>query len=840
MAEPIELPIENDGAGKVELQPIETEMETSYLDYAMSVIVSRALPDVRDGLKPIHRRILYAMNNMGLRHTAKYRKSATVVGEVMGNFHPHGDAAIYESLARMAQSWSLRYMLIDGQGNFGSPDGDHPAAMRYTEAKMTAISNELLADIDKDTVDFMPNFDGRQQEPKVLPAKLPNLLINGQMGIAVGMATNIPPHNLREVVDAIVYIIDHPEATVDDLMGIVLGPDFPTGGVIFADDSIRQAYGTGKGGIVMRAVAEIETGKKDDERIVITELPYQVSPAGLQEKIAELVQTKRVVGIGDVRNESDKSGLRVVIELKRDAYPKKILNQLYKLTPMQTPFHVNMLALVDGIQPRVLNLEMILRYYLDHRKIVVRRRTEFELRRARERAHILEGLKTALDHIDEVISIIRGSATKEIAAVNLTQKYGLSEAQTKAILEMRLQTLAGLERQKIEEELAELVKLIARLEEILSAEANILKVIREELVALRDEYGDDRRTKIISGSVGKLSDEELVPNEQVIITLTKGGYIKRIPANTYKAQGRGGRGIVGMTTKEEDVVEHLVLTYNHDFIMFFTNRGRIFRLKGYEIPAALRTAKGQFTGNLLSLGPDEKVTAIVPLGKDSVGGKYLFMATTRGTVKKTSLADYENVRSTGMVAIKLDAGDELRWVQMTSGENEILISTSLAQAIRFKEADVRPMGRVTHGVRGMRLRTGDRVVGMDVVASDGQLLVVMENGYGKRTKVDQFPLHNRGGVGTKAGIVTSKTGQVIDVRAIQSLEDDLVVISSQGVVIRQAIKAIPVISRVTQGVRVMKLGDKDKVASVALVGETKLEESIQDDGGQTAIDDETA
>ena len=830
--------------GTVRIQKLENEMETSYLAYAMSVIISRALPDVRDGLKPVHRRILYVMNTLGLRHNAKYRKSAAVVGEVMGNYHPHGDSAIYDSMVRMAQDFSMRYPLVDGQGNFGSMDGDSAAAMRYTEARMQSITEELLFDIEKETVDFVPNYDGSKKQPSVLPAKLPNLLLNGQMGIAVGMATNIPPHNLTELIDGIVELIDNPEATLDDLMKHVKGPDFPTGGIMFGTDSIRQAYGTGKGSIVVRAVAVIEEDKKGNPSIVITEIPYAVNKSTLVEKIAELHKEKRIIGIADLRDESSQrgksksltGGVRIVIDLKKDSYPKKILNQLYKLTPLQSSFHVNMLALVDnGRQPRILSLEMMLREYLAHRKVVVRRRTEFELRKAKERAHILEGLKIALDHIDEVIATIRASQTTDDARVNLMEKFSLSELQARAILSMQLRTLAGLERKKIEDELAELLKLIAELEKILSSESEILRVIREELEEMKAKYGDERRTQIIGTELGKFSEEELVPNEQVIVTLTTGGYIKRIPSNTYKSQGRGGKGIMGMATKEEDVVEHLVLTQNHDFMLFFTNKGRVFRQKVYEIPAASRTAKGQAVPNLLQLAPGETVTSLVPFDAKT-DHLYLFMTTRLGTVKKTPLSDYANVRANGLIAIKLDDGDDLRWVKLTGGKDEIIISTALAQAIRFKEIEVRPMGRATRGVRGIRLRSGDTVVGMDVVRPGSELLVVMENGYGKRTKVDQFATHARGGMGIKAGVVTGKTGKAIDVRAITDATDDLVIVSIQGQIIRLRLEDISLIGRATQGVRIMRMNDEDKVASVALVSEIQLEGELESTSAEPVVD----
>jgi DNA gyrase subunit A len=807
--------------GSVRIQKLESEMEKSYLAYAMTVIIARALPDVRDGLKPVHRRILHVMNSQGLRHTAKFRKSATVVGDVMGNYHPHGDAAIYDAMARLAQDFSMRYMLVDGQGNFGSIDGDPPAAMRYTEARMQAITEELLGDIEKDTVDFRPNYDGSKREPVVLPAKLPNLLLNGQVGIAVGMATNIPPHNLTELIDAIVELIDNPQATLDDLLKHVKGPDFPTGGIIFGADSIRQAYGTGRGSIVVRAKAEITEDKKGNSHIVITEIPFAVNRSSLVEKLAEVIKDKRVVGISDLRDESSsrEGGTKIVLDLRKDSYPKKILNQLYKLTPLQSAFHVNMLALVDnGRQPRVLSLEMMLREYLKHRQVVVRRRTEFELRKATDRAHILEGLKIALDHIDEVIKTIRASRTSDEATTNLMKQFGLSELQAKAILAMQLRRLTGLERETIETELAELRKLIAELEKILASESEILRVIREELEELKAKYGDERRTQIVLGELGKFSEEELVPNEQVIVTLTNGGYIKRIPSNTYKSQGRGGKGVMGMTTKEEDVVEHLVLTQNHDFMLFFTNRGRVFRLKVYEVPAASRTAKGQSIVNVLQLAPGERVTSLVTFDAKTEH-QYLFMTTLNGTVKKTALSDYANVRANGLIAIKLDDGDELKWVKLTSGKDEVIISTALAQAIRFKESEVRPMGRATRGVRGIRLRKDDLVVGMDVVKAGMEMLVVMMNGYGKRTKVDQFATHARGGVGIKAGVVTTKTGKTVAVRGIERPEDEVVIVSIQGQVIRMPLADVSLIGRATQGVRMMRMNESDKVASVALVGE---------------------
>lgn len=803
--------------GLVAPQTIEGEMEKSYLDYAMSVIVSRALPDVRDGLKPVHRRILFAMNNLGLKHNVKFRKSATIVGEVLGKYHPHGDVAVYESMVRMAQDWVMRYRMVDGQGNFGSMDGDGAAAHRYTEARMTKYAEEMLLDIEKDTVDFMPNYDGSQFEPKVLPAKVPNLLLNGVQGIAVGMATNIPTHNLTEVVDAVLHLIDNPEAGVADLIKIIKGPDFPTGGVIFDDGSIAQAYGTGRGSITMRAVAEITEDQKGKERIIITEVPYQTNKASLVEKIAELVGAKKIVGISDLRDESGKEGVRVVIELKKDAYSGKILNQLYKMTPMQTAFHVNMLALVEGIQPRVLNIEMVLRYYLDHRQVVVRRRTEFELRKAEARAHILEGLKIALDEIDKVISTIRASANQEEARANLMTQFKLTEIQANAILAMQLRVLAGLERKRIEDEYLELQKLIKKLQEILSSAANILKVIRTELEEVKETYGDKRKTQIIKKAIGNFTEEDLIPDEEVVITHTKGNYIKRIIATEYRSQGRGGKGKMGMRTKEEDVVEHVVQARTHDTILFFTTLGRVFKLKVYEIPPASRIAKGQSIMNVLSLSPEESVTSLVAIQKDDPA-KYLFMTTNNGTVKKTSLSDFTNIRQSGIVAIKLDGGDKLSWVKKTTGEDNIIISTSNAQAIRFNEKDARPMGRATRGVRGIRLRKDDIVVGMDVISGEDKLmLVIMENGYGKITKSNQFSSHNRGGVGIKAGVATAKTGKAVDVRIIDGREDDVLIISKRGQVIRLKLSAIPVIGRSTQGVRIMRMAEGDQIASIALL-----------------------
>ncbi len=805
--------------GYVRDRDLNTEMRESFLDYAMSVIVARALPDVRDGLKPVHRRILYAMNNLGIRSNTKYRKSAMVVGEVLGKYHPHGDTAVYDSMVRMAQSWSMRYPMIDGQGNFGSMDGDGAAAMRYTEARMAKAADEMLCDIDKDTVDFIPNYDGSQKEPMVLPAKLPALLLNGQQGIAVGMATNIPPHNLGELVDGIIALIDNPDSTVEDLMQYIKGPDFPTGAQIYDPEQILQAYATGRGSIIMRAVAEIEEAKTGGQRIIISEIPYQVNKANLITKIAELVKEKKVVGISDIRDESDrKSSVRIVVELKRDAFASKILNQLYKLTPMQSSFGVNMIALVDGIQPRIMTLKGILEEFIKHRQVVVTRRAEYDLRKAKDRAHILEGLIKALDNIDEVIATIKKSATQDEARTNLMKKFGLSEAQANAILAMQLRTLAGLERKKIEDEYSELMKLITYLEDLLAHIEKVMSVIKEELLELKDKYADPRRTKLVGHSLSKFNEEDLIPNEDVIVTMTEGGYIKRILSSTYRAQGRGGKGVSGTGLKEEDVVSQLLHASNHDNILFFTNQGRVFCNKVYELPMASRIAKGSPIVNVVQLAPEENVTAILTLDKFEGEGN-LFMATKLGTVKKTPLSAFANIRKTGIIAIGLDKSDELGWVKATSGKDDVIMSTKQSMVMLFNEKDVRPMGRGARGVRGIRLKKGDAVVGMDVVAPKSELLVVMENGYGKRTAIEQFTPHHRGGVGIKGGVVTAKTGNCVDVRVITSTEDDLMIISTSGQIIRVPLGNVSKIGRATQGVRIMKLPDGDKVSSVALVHE---------------------
>lgn len=812
-----------------ENQTVENIMEDNFLRYSMSVIVSRALPDVRDGLKPVHRRILYTMLEEGLRSNAKYRKSANVTGTVMARYHPHGNAAIYDAMARLAQPWSVRYTLIDGQGNFGSMDGDPPAAERYTEARMTKLSESLLADIDKNTVNFVPNYDGERMQPEVLPAAVPNLLLNGQIGIAVGMATSIPTHNLGEVVDATIHLIDNPEADVDDLLKYVKGPDFPTGGTVYGGESMRQAYATGRGGIVVRGIADIEERNKGLFRIVISEIPFGVNKSMMIGKMADLVRDKKIIGISDIRDESARGNVRVVVDIKKDGYAKKILNQLYKYTPLQTSFHYNMLALVDGIQPRVLGIVDILKEFIKHRAIVVRRRTEFELGKAKDRAHILEGLKIALDYIDEVIKTIRASETAEEALTKLMAQFKLTEIQGRAILAMPLRQLAGLERKKIEDELAELKKLIDHLTKILGDESLILNVVKDELQDAKKSFGDERRTRIINEDAGKISDEELIPDEDIVITFTSANYIKRSPVMEYKRQGRGGKGRRGMTTRDADNIEHLVFAKTHDFLLFFTSMGRLFRLKAYEIPASSLSAKGIAVVNLLQLKPDEQVRAVIRVNKQEEAGN-VFMCTVKGVVKKTPYDQYKNVRGSGIIAIKLDSGDELRFIRFTSGQNEVVITTANGQAMRFSENDVRPMGRNSRGVRGIRLRPEDKVVGMDVVKEGIHLFVISEKGFGKRTKVEQFTEHKRGGVGIRAAVVNDKTGRLVSVTSMDETAKEVLLISAQGQTIRLRVKDIPQIGRATQGVRIMRLKDDDKVASVALVSESSEEENDQGEG----------
>lgn len=833
-----DIPLENDAPLEGDVitdtsgsshRTLEKVMEDSFFRYSMSVIIDRALPDVRDGLKPVHRRILYSMSQNGNRSGSKFVKSALIVGDVMGKYHPHGDSAIYDSMVRLAQPWSLRYPMIDGQGNFGSMDGDPAAAMRYTEARMQKIADEMMGDIDKETVDFRDNYDGSRQEPAVLPAKVPNLLLNGQIGIAVGMATNIPPHNLGELVDASIELIDNEHATVEDLLKHVKGPDFPTGAIVYGGTPMKQAYQTGRGSVMMRAVADIIENKKGRHMIVVTEVPYGVNKATLIEKIAELVKDKKINGISDLRDESARGKVRIVVELKKDAYPKKLLNQLYKMTALQSSFNFNMLALIDGIQPRTLGLHEMLSEFIKHRQQVVRRRTEFELRKARERAHILEGYKIALDNIDEVIRIIRGSKTSEIAQKNLIESFKLSEIQAQAILAMQLRRLVGLERQAIEDELNELLKAIKRFEEILADEKEILGIIKIELLEMKEKYGDERRSQMINHELGKFSDEELIPEEESVVLLTTENYIKRTLVTEYRRQNRGGKGKRGMTTKEEDVIDQLIPANTHDWLLFFTNRGRVFRLKAYEVPAASLAAKGVAAVNLLALQPEEKITSIIKHAKDASEDGYLFMATLKGTVKKTPLKDYANIRTNGLIAIKLDDGDELRWIKSTTGSDDVIISTSAGQAIRFGETDARPMGRSARGVRGVRLRPNDNVVGMDIVTNnEGNLLVISENGYGKVTKAVQFPSHKRGGVGIKAAIVTAKTGPIVAVRSLMEDTEEILLISSKGQAIRVGLKDIPVIGRTTQGVRIMRTGEGDKVSSFGFVPKQPIEDEDVD------------
>lgn len=800
----------------VERRTVENTMEDYFLRYSMSVIIDRALPDVRDGLKPVHRRILYAMDKKGWKAPNKTEKSAKIVGEVMGNYHPHGDSSIYDAMVRLAQPWNMRYTLVEGQGNFGSMDGDEPAASRYTEARLGKLGMELLADIEKDTVDMRDNFDGSTLEPTVLPAAVPNLLLNGQMGIAVGMATNIPTHNLGELVDATVAQIDNPEITLDELMTYVKGPDFPTGAEVYGGEPMRRAYATGKGSVKIRAVANIEERKNGRYNIVITEVPYGMSKEGFIEKVRELVLAKKITHIADARDESARGKVRVVVELKKDAFPKKILNQLYKMTNLQTTFHYNMLALVDGLQPRILGLKEILAEFIKHRQKVVRRRTEFDLKKAKERAHILEGLKIALDHIDEVIKTIRESY--DDADKRLMERFGLSEVQAAAILAMQLRRLQGLEREKIESELKELMELIAKLEGILADEKEILRVIKEELIAVKEKFGDERRSKIFNHELGKFSEAELIPEEESVILLTTENYIKRVPQGDFRRQNRGGKGKRGMTTKEEDVIAQIVTANSHDYLLFFTNQGRIFRLKGYEVPQASLTAKGTAAVNVLSMHPEEKITAIIKREDGASKEGFLFMATKRGTIKKTPIKDYDNIRTNGLITIKLDEGDELKWVQATTGKYDIVISTSAGQATRFNEAEVRAMGRAARGVRGMRLRPKDEIVGMDVVDGENQkLLVISANGYGKATAVENFPVHRRGGVGIKVAAVTAKTGPIVAVHTMDNAAKEVIMMSTKGQAIRVAVKEIPTLGRATQGVRIMKLNEGDSVASIGIV-----------------------
>ncbi|WP_445475629.1 DNA gyrase subunit A [Methanococcoides methylutens] len=792
---------------------IQDEMKNSYIDYAMSVIVGRALPDARDGLKPVHRRILYSMKEAGITSDKAYKKSARVVGDVLGKYHPHGDTAVYDSLVRMVQDFSLRYPLIDGQGNFGSIDGDSAAAMRYTEVRMDRISNEMLSDIDKETVDYKPNYDGSLKEPSVLPAKLPNLLINGSTGIAVGMATNMAPHNLGEVIDATLKLIDNPEVTIPELMEIVKGPDFPTAGTILGKQGIRSAYETGRGPIKLRAVTSIEDMKSEKKRIVVTELPYQVNKAKLIENIAALVREKKIVGISDLRDESDRDGIRISIELTRNTNPEVILNQLYKHTQMQTTFGIINLALVDGI-PRELTLKEILQIYLEHRIDVILKRCQYDLRKAEERAHILKGLMIALDHIDEVIDLIRSSKTVDDAKSGLMEKFGLDEVQAKAILDMRLQRLTGLERQKIEDEHEELIKLIVDLKDIIASDERKYNIIKEELQEIRDKFADERRTKI-TGSHVEIEDEDLIPEEDVVVTITNSGYIKRMPVDTYTQQHRGGKGIIGMETKEEDFVEDIFISSTHNYLMFFTNRGKVHWLKIYSIPQGSRQSKGKAIVNLLELSENESVTAMIPV-KEFEDDKYLFMATRSGTVKKSQLSDFSNVRKAGIIAINLDDGDELVNVALTDGSQEIMMVSRHGKAIRFSENDVRSMGRSARGVRGMKLAGDDVVVSLDIVDEKSKLLTITENGYGKRTSFDEYRGMRRGGQGVITIVTSLRNGPVINVKAVHE-DDEVMVTSSEGIIIRIPVKDIRAQGRNTQGVKIMNVKPGDKVVGVARI-----------------------
>ena len=826
--------------GKVKQREIVTELKESYIDYAMSVIVSRALPDVRDGLKPVHRKILFAMNELGLGAGGKFRKCAAVVGEVMSKYHPHGDTAIYDTLVRMAQDFNMRYPLVAPQGNFGSQDGDNSAASRYTEAKLSKIGELLLQDIEKNTVSFVDNYDGTRKEPALLPSPLPQLLLNGSLGIAVGMATNIPPHNLTEVLDATIYMLDRPKAETPDLFQFVQGPDFPTGGIIYDQKEIITAYSQGKGSILMRGKADVTERKDGSEQIIITEIPYQVLKSTLVEQMAQLVSDKKIEGIKDIRDLSDREGMRIVIDVKKGYQPQRILNRLYKFTNLQKTFHLNLLALVDGIQPEILSLSDVLKYFIEHRKEVITRRTKFDLEKAKERAHILEVLMIALKNIDAVIQTIKKSKDKDEARVNLMKKFKLTERQAVAILEMRLQTLAGLERKKIEDELKEILEKIKELTAILKSPERLKSIIKKEFQELKEKYGDQRRTKVIKGKLGEITEVDLVPLEETMVTLTTGGYIKRINPATYKIQKRGGKGIMGMKTMGEDIVEHFLCASTHDNLMFFTDSGKVFQTQVYEIPEGTRVARGRGLLNFLELSTEEKVLSLVPVEKSSpaksLNGneeaskyKYLVMVTKNGRIKKTSLDEFENVRKSGIIAIKLEKGDALKKVVKTTGEDDIMLVTKNGISIRFKEKDIRPMGRSAAGVKGINLKKGDEVIGMEVIENPKSqipnpknnekryLLIVMENGYGKRTDINQYKVQGRGGSGIKTANITSKTGGIVMSCILEEPldEEDLIVISQKGQVIRTETKAVSLLGRATQGVRIMRLEPGDKVASGA-------------------------
>ncbi len=816
--------------GKVNKREVVEELKESYIDYAMSVIVARALPDVRDGLKPVHRKILYAMNELGLGSSAKFRKSAAVTGDVLAKYHPHGDVAVYDSMVRMAQDFSLRYPLIQGQGNWGSIDGDSAAAMRYTEAKLSRIGELMLQDIEKNTVNFTDNYDGTRQEPTVLPAPLPQLLLNGSLGIAVGMATNIPPHNLTELIEAVVHLLDNPKAETPDLFQFIQGPDFPTGGMIYDQKEIISAYSQGKGSIIVRGKAEVVSKKDGSEQIIITELPYQVLKSALVEEMANLVSEKKVEGIRDIKDLSDRQGMSIIIDVKRGFEPQRVLNRLYKFTNLQKTFHLNLLALVDGIQPEILSILDVLKYFIKHRTEVVTRRTKFDLEKAKDRAHILEGLTIALKNIDAVINLIKKSKDKDEAKANLMKKFKLTERQAVAILEMKLQTLAGLERKKIEDELKEILEKIKELTAILKSPEKLKLIIKKELEELKEKFGDKRRTKVIKQKLGEITEIDLVPLEETIVTLTTGGYIKRINPTTYKIQKRGGKGIMGMKTMQDDIVEHFLVASTHDNLLFFTDSGKVFQTQVYEIPEGTRVARGRGISNFLEVSTNEKVLSLVPIEKTSVEKprleKFLVMVTKNGRIKKTSLDAFENVRKSGIIAIKLEKGDLLKKVVKTSGQDDIILVTKNGASIRFKESDIRPMGRSAAGVKGISLKSGDEVIGMDVIVKDDSdkktkkyLLVVMNNGYGKKTEISQYRMQKRSGSGIKTAKVTSKTGNIVFSCLLnETTEDqDLIVISQKGQVIRTAIKSISVLGRATQGVRIMRLDEGDGVASGSFV-----------------------
>ncbi len=811
--------------GKIQTINISTEMQKNFLDYAMSVIVARALPDVRDGLKPVHRRILYAMWDTGLKASGKHKKSATVVGEVLGKYHPHGDMPVYDAMVRLAQDFSMRYPLIDGQGNFGSIDGDSPAAMRYTEAKLSKIAEEMLVDIEKNTVDMAPNFDGTHNEPVFLPAKLPNLLLMGSDGIAVGMATKIPPHNLSELIDAIDYLIDYPEATIENLMQFVKGPDFPTYGAIYDTKAIAEVYATGRGRIVVRGKAEIEETKSGKSQIVITEIPYQVNKAEMVSKIANLVHEKKIEGISDLRDESDRHGIRVVVELKRDAKPKSLLNNLYKHTALQTSFPANFVALVDDT-PQTCSLKMILSEYIKHRQLVITRRTEFELKEARARAHILEGLKIALDHLDAVIKTIRESADSDTAKKNLMARFNLSEIQATAILDMQLRKLAALERRKIEDEYKAIMELINHLEDLLAHTEKILALIKSELAEIKQKFGDERRTRVYKNPIGEFSEEDLIPAEDTVVTVTATGYIKRQNPTAFRSQARGGKGVTGMTTKEEDEISHILTANTHDDMYFFTNKGRVFKIKTYDLPEGSRQAKGQAIVNLINIEQDEKLQTILSLGKDDQA-KFLLMVTDKGTIKKTKLSEYDNIRQSGKIAIKLETGDILKWVKPTTGSDQVLLVSHEGKSIRFKEEDVRHTARDTMGVRGIDLKGQDFVIGMEVYPSNKpdpsdkrrktfeDVLIVTENGLGKRTSIKNWPLQKRAGSGVKAAQITPKTGKIITCVSVDETIDQIVMTSKSAQIIKLPLKNIPQLGRDTQGVILMRFSKKgDTVAAV--------------------------